>query len=112
MGGLTALAFVLIVGEAERFGCGKQITSYLGLVSEEDSSGDVADWDTSANGQLPATLSAGGSGADHGAQLCAPAQPALSHGISRGRKIAKVAMARRRGIVCAGCGAEDGVTSN
>ena len=40
MGALTALAFVLILGEAERFGCGKQIASYLGLVPEEDSSGE------------------------------------------------------------------------
>ena len=29
---LTALAFVLIIGEAERFQCGKQVASYLGLV--------------------------------------------------------------------------------
>jgi transposase len=27
LGALTALAFVLILGEAERFGCGKQIAS-------------------------------------------------------------------------------------
>jgi transposase len=40
VGALTAIAFVLIVGEAERFGCGKQIASYLGLVPEEDSSGE------------------------------------------------------------------------
>jgi len=40
VGALTALAFVLIIGEAERFGCGKQIASYLGLVPEENSSGD------------------------------------------------------------------------
>jgi transposase len=40
VGALTALAFVLILGEAERFGCGKQIASYLGLVPEEDSSGE------------------------------------------------------------------------
>ena len=40
VGALTALAFVLIVGEAERFGCGKQIAAYLGLVPEEESSGE------------------------------------------------------------------------
>jgi transposase len=40
VGALTALAFVLIIGEAERFECGKQIASYLGLVPEEDSSGE------------------------------------------------------------------------
>jgi len=32
VGALTALAFVLIIGRAERFQCGKQIASYLGLV--------------------------------------------------------------------------------
>ena len=31
VGALTALAFVLIIGRAERFQCGKQIASYLGL---------------------------------------------------------------------------------
>src|SRR3989442_1501719 len=37
---LTALAFVLIIGEADRFQCGKQVASYLGLVPLEDSSGN------------------------------------------------------------------------
>src|SRR5450759_3367213 len=32
VGSLTALAFVLIIGKADRFQCGKQIASYLGLV--------------------------------------------------------------------------------
>src|SRR6266850_4688345 len=40
VGSLTALAFVLIVGRAERFQCGKQVASYLGLVPLEDSSGN------------------------------------------------------------------------
>ena len=40
VGALTALAFVLIIGEAERFQCGKQVGCYLGLVPLEDSSGD------------------------------------------------------------------------
>jgi transposase len=39
VGALTALAFVLIIGKAERFGSGKQVASYLGLVPLEDSSG-------------------------------------------------------------------------
>jgi transposase len=39
-GPLTALAFVLIIGRADRFQCGKQIASYLGLVPLEDSSGN------------------------------------------------------------------------
>src|SRR5207248_11094557 len=40
VGPLTALAFVLIIGDAERFPCGKQVASYLGLVPLEDSSGN------------------------------------------------------------------------
>jgi len=40
VGPLTALAFVLIIGKAERFQCGKQVASYLGLVPMEDSSGN------------------------------------------------------------------------
>ena len=40
VGALTALAFVLIIGRAERFQCGKQMASYLGLVPLEDSSGN------------------------------------------------------------------------
>jgi transposase len=40
VGALTALAFVLIIGKAERFGSGKQVASYLGLVPLEDSSGN------------------------------------------------------------------------
>ena len=40
VGMLTALAFVLILGDAERFHCGKQVASYLGLVPLEQSSGN------------------------------------------------------------------------
>jgi transposase len=40
VGPLTALAFVLILGRADRFPCGKQIASYLGLVPLEESSGN------------------------------------------------------------------------
>ncbi len=38
VGFLTALAFVLIIGTPERFKCGKQIGSYVGLIPAEDSS--------------------------------------------------------------------------
>ena len=40
VGALTALGFVLIIGNAERFSCGKQVASYLGLVPLEESSGN------------------------------------------------------------------------
>ena len=39
VGPITALAFVLIIGYPERFRCGKQIGSYIGLIPEEASSG-------------------------------------------------------------------------
>jgi transposase len=39
VGPVTALAFVLIIGYPERFQCGKQIGSYIGLIPEEASSG-------------------------------------------------------------------------
>jgi transposase len=40
VGALTALAYELIIGTPERFECGKQIASYVGLVPAEDSSGE------------------------------------------------------------------------
>src|SRR5213594_290063 len=40
VGPLTALAFELVIGTPERFGCVKQIASYVGLVPSEESSGD------------------------------------------------------------------------
>jgi transposase len=38
VGALTALAFVLVIGTPDRFQCGKQIGSYVGLIPSEDSS--------------------------------------------------------------------------
>jgi hypothetical protein len=49
VGALMALAFVLIIGQAERFRCGNQVASYLGLVPAEDSSGERQIWDISVN---------------------------------------------------------------
>src|SRR5215469_14981172 len=47
VGPLTALAFVLIIGDADRFHGGKQIAAYLGLVPLEDSKVGIGDdWDT------------------------------------------------------------------
>ncbi len=40
VGALTALAFVLIIGSPERFARGKELSSYLGLVPAEESSGE------------------------------------------------------------------------
>ena len=38
VGPITALAFVLVLGSPQRFQCGKQVASYLGLIPCEDSS--------------------------------------------------------------------------
>jgi transposase len=38
VGPITALAFVLVLGTPDRFRCGKQVGSYLGLIPCEDSS--------------------------------------------------------------------------
>jgi len=38
VGPITALAYVLIIGTPERFDCGKQIGTYLGMIPTEDSS--------------------------------------------------------------------------
>jgi transposase len=40
VGALTALAFVLIIGTPERFASSKQLSSYIGLVPSEESSGE------------------------------------------------------------------------
>jgi hypothetical protein len=79
VGPLTALAYELVIGTPERFHCGKQIASYVGLVPTEASSGDPAS--TGAHqqaGQRAAPVSAGGSSAGHGAQPTRVAQSVLS----------------------------------
>ena len=40
VGPLTALAYVLVIGTPERFRCGKQLGSYVGMIPSEDSSAD------------------------------------------------------------------------
>ena len=49
VGPLTALAYVLIIGTPERFHCGKQIGTYVGMIPSEDSSAASNGWGTSAN---------------------------------------------------------------
>ena len=99
VGALTALAFVLIVGEAERFGCGKQIASYLGLVPEEDSSGErrrLGHISKQGNSLLRFLLV-------EAAQVTVRSDVRWRNRFfhlaqRRGRKIAKVAMARRLAV--------------
>ena len=40
VGPITALTFVLVIGRPERFACGKQVASYLGLIPCEESSAE------------------------------------------------------------------------
>jgi transposase len=99
VGSLTALAFVLIIGRAERFQCGKQIASYLGLVPSEESSGDrrrLGHITKQGNSLLRFLLV-------EAAQVTVRSDPewrsSFFHlALRRGRKIAKVAMARRLAV--------------
>ena len=99
VGALTALAFVLIIGRAERFQCGKQIASYLGLVPMEESSGErrrLGHITKQGNSLLRFLLV-------EAAQVTVRSDPQWRNqyfhlAMRRGRKIAKVAMARRLAV--------------
>ena len=99
VGPLTALAFVLIIGKAERFQCGKQIASYLGLVPLEESSGNrrrLGHITKQGNSMLRFLLV-------EAAQVTVRSVPEwrsqyLHLMMRRGRKIAKVAMARKLAV--------------
>jgi transposase len=99
VGPLTALAFVLIIGEAERFQCGKQVVSYLGLVPLEDSSGGRRRLGhiTKQGSSILRFLLV------EAAQVTVRSLPEWRRRyfhlmMRRGRKIAKVAMARRLAV--------------
>jgi hypothetical protein len=54
VGALTALAFVLIIGEAERFQCGKQVASFISdWCRWRTPAGIAADWDTLPSKAVP-----------------------------------------------------------
>ena len=99
VGALTALAFVLIIGRTERFQCGKPIAAYLGLVPLEDSSGNrrrLGHITKQGSSMLRFLLV-------EAAQVTARSLPEWRSkyfhlAMRRGRKIAKVAMARRLAI--------------
>ena len=99
VGALTAVAFVLIIGEAHRFDCGKQTAAYLGLVPEEDSSGErrrLGHISKQGNSLLRFLLV-------EAAQATARSDGRWRNQFfhlaqRRGRKIAKVAMARRLAV--------------
>ena len=99
VGPITALAFILIIGTPQRFGCGKQIGSYVGLIPAEDSS---------AGHQRLGRITKQGSRLLR--FLLVEAAQAAARGdtdwkrrymhlaMRRERNIAKVAMARRLGV--------------
>jgi transposase len=96
VGALTALAFVLIIGKAERFQCGKQVGCYLGWVPVEESSGErrrLGHITKQGNSLLRFLLV-------EAAQVSSRTIPEwrskyIHLTMRRGRKIAKVAMARK-----------------
>ena len=76
VGPLTALAFELVIGTPERFHCGKQVASYVGLVPSEESSGDRRRLGhISKQGKCTAALLISGSSPGHGAQSTGVARP-------------------------------------
>jgi transposase len=99
VGPLTALAFVLIIGKAERFQCGKQVAAYLGLVPAEESSGNqrrLGHITKQGSSMLRFLLV-------EAAQVAVRSLPEWRSRyfhlmMRRGRKIAKVAMARRLAV--------------
>jgi transposase len=99
VGPLTALAFVLIIGKADRFQCSKQIASYLGLVPLEESSGKrrrLGHITKQGNSWLRFLLV-------EAAQVTVRSVPEwrskyVHLTMRRGRKIAKVAMARKLAV--------------
>jgi transposase len=99
VGPLTAMAFHLVIGKAERFQCGKQVASYLGLVPLEDSSGNQRRLGhiTKQGSSLLRFLLV------EAAQVTVRRLPQWRSRyfhlvMRRGRKIAKVAMARRLAV--------------
>ena len=99
VGPLTALAFELVIGTHERFHCGKQVASYVGLVPSEESSGDrrrLGHISKRGNSLLRFLLV-------EAAQVTVRNQPQRRSkffhlAMRRGRKIAKVAMARKLAV--------------
>jgi transposase len=99
VGPLTALAFELVIGTPERFHCGKQVASYVGLVPSEESSGDrrrLGHISKQGNSLLRYLLV-------EAAQVTVRSHPQWRSkffhlAMRRGRKIAKVAMARKLAV--------------
>src|SRR5271157_1174270 len=98
VGPITALAFVLILGVPDRFRCGKQVGSYLGLIPCEESSGGhqrLGHISKQGNTLLRFLLIESA----HALVRYDPDWRRFLHlAMRRGRHIAKVAMARRLAV--------------
>jgi transposase len=111
VGPLTALAYVLIIGSPERFRCGKQIGSYLGLIPCEDSSASrqrLGHISKQGNSLLRFLLLE----AAQAATRCNPAwrREFLHLTMRRGRQMPRWHWHANLPSVCTGCGATDGTT--
>ena len=99
VGPLTALAYVLIIGTPERFHCGKQIGTYVGMIPSEDSSAGkqrLGHISKQGNSLLRFLLV-------EAAQAAARSNPEwrrryLHLAMRRNKSIAKVAMGRKLGV--------------
>jgi len=99
VGPLTALAYVLIIGTPERFHCGKQIGTYVGMIPSEDSSAGkqrLGHISKQGNSLLRFLLV-------EAAQAAARSNPDwrrryIHLAMRRHKSIAKVAMGRRLGV--------------
>jgi len=103
----------LVIGTPERFHCGKQIASYVGLVPSEESSGDrrrLGHISKQGNSLLRYLLV-------EAAQVTVRSQPQWRNkffplAMRRGRKISKVTMAGNLLFICTGCGVWSWITVN
>src|SRR5437762_4268031 len=99
VGPLTALAYVMIIGTPERFHCGKQIGTYVGMIPSEDSSAGkqrLGHISKQGNSLLRFLLV-------EAAQAAARSNPEwrrryIHLAMRREKSIAKVAMGRRLGV--------------
>jgi transposase len=99
VGPITALAYVLVLGTPERFRCGKQVGSYLGMIPCEDSSADhwrLGHISKQGNGLLRFLL---GQSALSAIRLDDDWRRQYAHlSMRRNHAVAKIAMARKLAV--------------
>jgi len=113
VGPLTALAFELVIGTPERFHCGKQVASYVGLVPSEESSGDrrrLGHISKQGNVLLRFLLV-------EAAQVTVRSQPEwrgrfFHLAMRRGERLPRWRWPANWRCICTGCGAKDGTTNS